>query len=71
MVTSRAGRAFLFERVRNPDEGAVERGRVSQIAHDRNGDEADFTGAAAREVEIDPAGLGQIDLRPGMGRPAS
>src|SRR6266480_1815296 len=56
---------------REPDEGAVERGRVVWIADDRNGDKADLADAAARGVEIDPAGARQIDLRPGMGRPAS
>jgi hypothetical protein len=53
-----------------PDEGAVERDRVVRIAHDCNGDKADVADAAARGVEIDPAGARQIDLRPGMGRPA-
>ena len=56
---------------REPDEGAVERGRVVRIADDRNGDKADLADAAARGVEIDPAGARQINLRPGMGRPAS
>src|SRR5207249_8954785 len=51
---------------REPDEGAVERGRVVRIADDRNGDKADLADAAARGVEIDPAGARQIDLRPGM-----
>jgi hypothetical protein len=54
-----------------PDEGAVERDRVARIAHDRNGDKANLADAADRGVEIDPASARQIDLRPGMGRPAS
>jgi hypothetical protein len=44
---------------------------VVRIAHDRNGDKTDLADAAARGVEIDPAGAWQIDLRPGRGRPAS
>ena len=56
---------------RGPDEGAVERDRVVRIAHDRNGNKPDVADAAARGVEIDPTGAGQIDLRPGMGRAAS
>src|ERR1700674_1237241 len=56
---------------REPDEGAVERDRVVRIADDRNGDKADLADAAARGVAIDPAGTRQVDLRPGMGRPAS
>src|SRR5438094_10292722 len=56
---------------REPDEGAVERDRVVWIADDRNGDKADLADAAARGVEIDPADARQINLRPGMGRPAS
>src|ERR1700730_2118376 len=56
---------------REPDEGAVERDRVVWIAHDCNGDKADLADAAARGVEIGPTGARQIDLRPGMGRPAS
>src|SRR5206468_11270364 len=56
---------------REPDEGAVERDRVVWIADDRSGDKADVADAAARGVEIDPADARQIDLRPGMGRPAS
>ena len=54
-----------------PDEGAVERDRVARIAHDRNADKADVAGTPARGVEINPTGARQIDLRPGMGRPAS
>src|SRR2546430_17308984 len=56
---------------REPDEGAVERDRVVWIADDRNGDKADVADAAARGVEIDPADARQIELRPGMRRPAS
>src|SRR5580704_15907296 len=55
----------------DPNECAVERYRVARIAHDRNGDKANLTDAADRGVEIDPASARQIDLRPGMGRPAS
>jgi hypothetical protein len=56
---------------RGPKEGAVERDRVVRIGHDCNGDKASFADATTRGVEIDPAGARQIDLRPGMGRPAS
>ena len=56
---------------REPVEGAMERDRVVRIAHNRNGDKADLANAAACGIEIDPAGARQINLRPGMGRPAS
>src|ERR1019366_851637 len=36
---------------REPDEGAMERDRVVRIAHDRNGDKADFANAAACGIE--------------------
>jgi hypothetical protein len=48
----------------------MERDRVLWIAHDRNGDKADLADAAARGVKLDPTGARQIDLRPGVGRPA-
>src|ERR1700693_2286564 len=54
---------------RKSDIGTVERGRMTRIAHDRNGEKAEPAGAAGRGVEIDPTGARQIDLRPAMGRP--
>ena len=41
---------------RKSDIGTVERGRMTRIAHDRNGDKTDRAGASARGVEIDPTG---------------
>src|SRR6266436_9281173 len=55
---------------REPEEGAVERDRVVWIADDRNGDKVDLADAAGCRIKIDPADARQINLRPGMGRPA-
>ena len=51
--------------------GAVERDRVTGIAHDRNGDKTNRADAGAGGVEIDPTDARQVDLRPGMRRSTS
>src|SRR5580658_2769650 len=53
------------------DKGAVKRDRLARIGHNRNSDKANVADAAARGIEIDPAGARQVDLRPCMSRLAN
>jgi hypothetical protein len=59
----------MVRRVSN--EGSVERYCLARIAHDCDGNEVNRAGAAARRIEIEPSRARQINLCPGMGRPAS
>ncbi len=60
------------ERIRGgPDKGAVQRQRLIRIRDDRDGDKSGPANAAAGRIEIDPASMRQIDLRPRMGCPMS
>ena len=53
---------------REPEEGAMERKRITRIANDRNGNEIILADGAVCRIEIDPTGAWQINLRPGMSR---
>ena len=53
------------------DIGAVKRDRVARIGDNCYGDKVDVADAAACRIEINPADAWQIDLRPGMRRPAN
>src|SRR3984957_17722711 len=49
----------------------VQRRRMTWIAHDSDRDKTNRADASTCGIEIDPTGVWQIDLRPGMGRPTS
>src|ERR1700722_5290806 len=55
---------------RRSKKGAVKRDHVAWIWRSRNGDQRDIDDAAAGWIKIHPAGAWQIDLRPGVSRPA-
>src|ERR1700684_4054872 len=54
-----------------PHKGTVQRRRMTWIAHDCDRDKSHCADASTCGIEIDPTGVWQIDLRPGMGRPTS
>ena len=49
-----------------PDPRALQRNRLLRLAHDRDADEVPISDHAARRVEVDPSGSGNVDLDPGM-----
>ena len=51
---------------RKSDIGAMKRDRVARIGDNCYGDKVDVADAAACRIEINPSGVRQINLRPGM-----
>ena len=46
---------------------SLQRDRLARVMHDRDPDEIPIADNAARRIEVDPAGTGNINLDPGMG----
>ena len=56
---------------RGPEPCALQRDRLARVMRDRDTDEVLISHNAARWIEVDPAGTGNVDLDPGVGIAAS
>ncbi len=57
--------AQMIRRV--PEPRALQRDRLARVVRDRDADEVPIPDDAARRIEVDPAGSGNVDLDPGVG----
>ena len=52
---------------RGPDPSSLQRNRLLRLVHNRDAHQVLIPDHAARGIEVDPAGAGDVDLDPGMG----